>query len=237
MCSVEAPDVVLVAGDVVNEGRWSEAGYLNAVASLCKPKHYIGVFGNDDYEQFRPRIRSLAKAVTWLEDEVTVVEVGGVTLSILGSSGVLDEPTPWQRRNVPIVEERYAKRVELVKKFCEEAGGLKVLLTHYAPTFVTLEGEPRWAWRQMGSRRVEEIMVSRCGFLLAIHGHAHNSRRLEATLGRVKVYNVAFPARRGVALIKVERAVGLEAYLKREALDEGGAGQGAGIKAGGAMQG
>lgn len=75
-----------------------------------------------------------------------------------------------------------------------------ILLTHYAPTYVTLRGETQRAYTQMGSKRVEELLKNHSP-LLAVHGHAHRGIR-KGRVGITQVYNVALPLNRQIVSIK-----------------------------------
>ena len=92
-----------------------------------------------------------------------------------------------------------------------------VLLMHYAPTYLTLEGENAKRFPDMGSRSFEEILESRRPDLV-LHGHTHGGK-LEAeilkrqmslidfssTKKKVPVFNFALPLVEGVTIIDVER--------------------------------
>ncbi|RLG46131.1 MAG: metallophosphoesterase, partial [Thermoproteota archaeon] len=85
-----------------------------------------------------------------------------------------------------------------------------VLVTHYAPTFLTLVGEDRRIWSRLGHPRLEAVIKRRAPDVV-IHGHAHNGRRT-ASVGGVPVYNVALPLWRSLVEIRLEPR-GLEALL------------------------
>jgi len=116
---------------------------------------------------------------------------------------VLDHPTFWQSRNIKGIHELYSERVVTLDSLLEKAKTISrftILLTHYTPTYITLKGEIRRDYAQMGSQRVEELLKHHSP-KLAIHGHAHSGLK-KAQLNKVRIYNVALPLNRQIAIIK-----------------------------------
>ncbi len=219
-CREETPDLVLFAGDLVDRGRWDKARLVNdaleRVLGECGDPPLLGVFGNDDWEIVLDKIRAETPRFTWLEDRVEQLSVSGWSVRVWGSTGILDRPTKWQRENIPDIHERYERRLRMLDDFLSRpkaAGELYVVLTHYPPTYKTLEGEPRFAWPEMGSLRAENSIRAHGTLDLALHGHAHKSRRLEARVGKAVIVNAAFPARRDVVRLRLPRVLGLDAFL------------------------
>ena len=203
----EGVDLVLLAGDYVEKGRIQFLKYVLKLLERFRGKPIIGVFGNEDYDEIRPRIREEAEFIIWLEDEEYEVSINGVKVRVYGTSGVLDKPTSWQERNIPGIKRIYEERLEGIRRFASKPSGsseIKILLTHYPPTYKTLVGEPRYAWPQMASSRAESIIARTGGVDFVIHGHAHKSRVLEAVISTTKVYNVAIPARGDVLVASLE---------------------------------
>jgi Icc-related predicted phosphoesterase len=163
-------------------------------------------FGNSEFDSVKDRLRDIAKGViTFLDDELAIVDLREAKrVAIVGSRGVLDQPTFWQARNVPHVEELYTTRLGRLDQLLREArsqADYSVLLTHYASTFSTIEGEPRRAFPQMGSRRVEALL-RQYHPTLAIHGHAHRGRK-RAVVAGVPVFNVALPLHGEIVTIEL----------------------------------
>ncbi len=89
----------------------------------------------------------------------------------------------------------------------------RLLLTHYPPTHATMGGEKE-AWRtQLGSLRLEKVVLRRQPDLV-VHGHVHKGIPFAELQGgqstlesfgesrrRIPVYNVAFPVTRKVVTI------------------------------------
>ncbi|MBS7610776.1 hypothetical protein KEJ27_00970, partial [Candidatus Bathyarchaeota archaeon] len=98
-------------------------------------------------------------------------------------------------------EERFLKINRMLR---EVKGEYTIVVTHYAPTYVTLEGESETAWPEMGCKKMERI-IRETNPLLWIHGHAHKSNRLETWVGFTYVLNVSLPARGGIVVLDLEK--------------------------------
>ena len=143
------------------------------------------------------------------------LEVDGHVVRIVGTTGVLDRPTWWQRKNIPGIQEKYRKRVDTVASLLDRDGcDVLILLSHYATTYRTLRGETERAFPEMGSRAMEAVLLDKRPDL-SIHAHAHGGSRFavvsrkQRTLdddGGVLVWNVSLPLNKGIA--RFEIAVG-----------------------------
>ncbi len=200
-------DMVVFAGDMVYKGRVEALKpVLDAVRSTCGDKPVVAVFGNEEFIGLEEEFRRRYPTVTWLDDEKQVFTIRGVRVAVVGTRGSLERPTRWQARKIPGITRIYAERLKRVEALLREArreADVVILVSHYALTWRTLEGEPRSIWPEMGHRGFETV-IKNTKPDAAIHGHAHKSRVLEARLDGVPVYNVAFPARRDVTIIRVE---------------------------------
>ncbi len=200
----EVPHAILMAGDVIDRGDVSGMGLvLREVTARFRDVPIVSVFGNDEYHEVEDRLVKEFGYVIWLNDSVTVLRLGEVTVGIVGSRGALDKLTHWQRRNMPQLETVYRRRIVVLRRLIEEVSrvsDLTILLTHYAPTYQTIRGEPEKIYPYMGCGRLEEVLKEARPDL-AVHAHAHNATVTEAAVGLTKVYNVSLPARRGVTYI------------------------------------
>ena len=164
----------------------------------------VACFGNDDYDSIKDTLRSTAgDVITFLDDEMITLPIRGKMVSIIGSRGVLDQPTFWQSRNVDGIRELYTNRVKTLDRLLGKAKAKTphvILLTHYTPTFEALKGETQRAFAQLGSQRVEALLQTHSP-TLAIHGHAHRGLR-KVKVDSVQVYNVALPLNRQIVTIK-----------------------------------
>lgn len=207
-------DLVLMAGDIVQRGF---AQHCRAVVDLVRKVYkgtILAIFGNEEYDEKEEELRKVCPDVVWLKDEAASLAMEGVTISVIGTRGLLDEPTSWQKRNIPGIEGFYEKRLRAIEDLLAKAQHVSryvVLLTHYAPICPTLEGEPARIWSQMGSRRLMQVIM-RLRPDVVIHGHAHKSVRLHVKIGVTRVYNVALPAAKRVTVIELAPR-GLEAFF------------------------
>lgn len=202
----EGPHAILLAGDIIDRG---DVGgmevVLREVVSRFRDAPIVSVFGNDEYHEVEDHLTKNFGYVIWLNDSVTVLRIGDTTVGIVGSRGSLDRLTYWQSKNMPQLETVYRRRVAILRRLLEEVSRVSeitVLLTHYAPTYQTIRGEPEKIYPYMGCRRLEEV-IREAKPDLAIHAHAHNAVVTEATVGSTRVYNVSVPARRGATYIVV----------------------------------
>ncbi len=206
-------DLFLLAGDTTdrnNVDAFEEV--LRAIRERVRAP-IAAVFGNNEYENDHPTyVARFAEryGVRFLQDESAVFESDGGRVHVVGSTGSLDRPTWWQRRNLPHLADVYRRRIELLDGLLagDEA---RVLLTHYPPTYVTMGGEKE-EWRpELGCKALEAVLLRRRPRLV-IHGHIHkgipfaelraSSVRLEDFEGPsapVPIHNVAYPVRRAVS--------------------------------------
>jgi Icc-related predicted phosphoesterase len=183
LTNISNVDLALLAGDMVDGGKIE---YYSIIINLLRNKAntIMAVPGNEEYDD---KLRTLkgVNGLTLLNDEVLTVN----GIKIIGSRGVLDKPTKWQERNIKGIDELYRRRLEWLintLKGSHEA----ILLTHYAPTYVTLEGENEYNYPFLGTKKLEEVLSG--SRVLAIHGHAHHSKTRCVKLGNSVIVNVAF---------------------------------------------
>ncbi len=187
-------DLVLLAGDLTDRGKYL---HFDPVYNALKKYKVVATFGNEDFVEYREAFKEKYPEVTWLEDQK--VEVDGIT--IVGSEGVLERPTYYQRLK-GLDESFYIKRKERIEELLCSSNGFKILLTHYAPTFATVYGEKRFAYPGLGYNLLEEV---KCLPNVSVHGHAHYAKVTYAVVKGVEVYNVALPANRKFTIIRVEK--------------------------------
>lgn len=214
-CLAEPPeaDLVLLAGDLTHRNDHAVFGEVLDVLRDALDAPLVAVFGNHEWSDSHEAYRR-AFPIPFLQDEALDLTVGGGRVRVVGSTGVLDRPTWWQRTHLPDVHETYGRRVDVLDALLD-GPGVRVLLTHYAPTFRTLVGEGEGYWDQLGSRRLERVVLRRRPDL-AVHGHAHlgspyaELRTAQATLEDfgpprvVPVHNVAFPVRKNLAVVELD---------------------------------
>jgi len=209
---------MLLVGDLVEKNAHERLPeVLEALEELKCP--LIACFGNEEYEEDKDAYLSYGR-IRWLDDESTVMELGGLKIGIIGSRGSLDRPTWWQRTHLPGIWATYKRRVKTIDALLSQLkADVVIVMTHYAPTYRTLEGERERIWPEMGCRAYEAVIERRRPHLW-LHGHAHKAITLEAELGDTLVVNVSLPARKAIYTVdlralarRARRPRGLEAFM------------------------
>lgn len=206
-------DLFLVVGDVTDG---SDVQVFRNILSSIEEKlscPIVCTFGNEEYEQDRPAMREDNESV-FLDDESIQLEINGIDVKIVGSTGCLDRPTWWQRTNIAGIFEKYNRRISMIDEMLT-GDAFTILLLHYAPTYETLRGEKERYWPEMGCRKLERVVVERRPNLV-FHGHAHGGtpfvelKRKQLTLydfeaeeKTVQVYNVAFPLIQKITIVEI----------------------------------
>ena len=205
-------DLLLLAGDTTERNDLDAFGEaLEAIRAHVEAPIWA-VFGNNEYEHDRPTyVARYADrfGVRFLQDEAVQFESGGKAVRVVGSLGSLDRPTFWQRKNLPHLEAEYRGRIDALDRLLAGVG-LRILLTHYPPTYATMGGEKE-PWRpELGCKALEPVLLRRRPTLV-IHGHIHKGipyaelrperRTLDAYADGppVPVHNVAYPVRRAIS--------------------------------------
>ncbi len=189
-------DLFILAGDLAERGGYK---HLYPIHEELKNSTCVAVFGNEDFSSFRDKYKKEYPSFFWLDDSSKVFQVGPKRVLVVGSEGVLQRPTRFQRL-LGVDEKYFKKRLERIDELlCEEAD-FKILVTHYASCLETVIGERESIYPYLGYPLVEKV---RCAPNIAIHGHAHFARRTFYFNGKTKVYNVALPANQDVVEIDV----------------------------------
>ncbi len=206
------PDLLLLAGDMVLKGDHSQLGKVVEAIRAKYDGPIFAVFGNEEYDQYVQEFLEYEE-IRWLQDESVVVNIGGLDIGIVGSRGSLDRPTFWQRTHVPGINTVYRERIHKIDRLLGALRSkIKIVITHYSPTYATLVGEREKSWSEMGSKKLERVIKQRQPDLW-VHGHIHNGKKLEVQIGRTLVANVSLPARGGIFTVELPRKVGLEAFV------------------------
>lgn len=193
-------DLFLVAGDLTQVGHEDEVIPLAQDLAEC-PVPVIAVLGNHDYHSDRQD----AITETLREARVTVLERGGVTLKLNGTSvGIYgmkgfgggfmgaccsDFGEPETKAFI-----RHTKELaEDLRRGIEDLdAAYKIALLHYAPTPDTLLGERKEIFPFLGSYLLGEALDAAHADV-AFHGHAHRGVEIGITPGGIPVRNVAQP--------------------------------------------
>lgn len=210
------PDIIVFAGDMIDGGNVKE---LKTIVDSIRFKYgetpIVSVFGNEEYHEVEGELIREYPDIIWLNDSPAVLIIEGIRVGIVGSRGVLEKLTFWQRKNKPELERVYRERPSIIENLLKNIKrdvDLSIYVSHYAPTFITVKGEPEKVLPYMGSRDLEYVL-RKTKPDIAIHAHAHNARTLEADVDGVRIYNVSLPARKGITVIEVQPK-GLKYFMK-----------------------
>ncbi|MEM5777187.1 MAG: metallophosphoesterase [Candidatus Aenigmatarchaeota archaeon] len=209
------PDIFLLAGDIVDRGKIEEyQKILNAMFGKVNCP-IIACFGNSEFgKEYTDKIKEKYKQIIFLEDESITLDIDDKKIGIVGTKGSLDRPTFWQSRNIPGIEEEYAKRIEKMKQLLFELKtDIKILLTHYVPTYKILEGENINTYPELGSQETEKVILETKPNLV-ICGHAHKGKR-QAWVDSIPIFNVGLVLNNKIVLIDIDKDLkyGLEKFI------------------------
>jgi uncharacterized protein len=196
-------DLVLLAGDLTTHGRPEEAQVV-AQASQLAELPVFAVLGNHDWHS--GRVDELAAVmeeagVAMLDRAWTTCEVDGEQVGIVGTKGFVGgfPGSHLPDFGEPLLRQVYA---ETGREAAAVEEGLRaiadcdyrIVLLHYSPTLMTLEGERAEISVLLGSDRLAHPIADHSPDLV-LHGHAH-AGRFDGTIGSVPVFNVALPMKR-----------------------------------------
>ncbi|MGQ9781492.1 MAG: metallophosphoesterase family protein [Nitrososphaeria archaeon] len=199
----------LLAGDIVDGGRFDQ---LDEIAALTKEIHVpiYACYGNNEYKEYEQLVSKKLPNVKFLDDSIVESAIDKKTYAIIGSRGVLEEPTFWQRKRWPNIIQVYETRAEKIAKMAATCtADFKILLIHYPPTLKAVEGEnPRFK-KQMGTSRLEHLIKM---FNVVITAHVHKGKKTVIVDG-VPVVNVSLPLRNRIVIVDIEEKKGLEKFF------------------------
>jgi Icc-related predicted phosphoesterase len=196
-------DLVLLAGDLTTHGQPEEVQVV-ADASRLAELPVFSVLGNHDWHSNRAAevVAVMEEAgVTMLDRSWATTEVRGAGVGIVGTKGFVGgfPGSHMPDFGEPLLREVYA---ETGKEAAAIDAGLvatadcdfQIVLLHYSPTLMTLEGERPEISAFLGCDRLAHPIAEHHPDLV-LHGHAH-AGRFDGTIGTVPVFNVALPMKR-----------------------------------------
>jgi len=209
------PDIFLLAGDIVHNGRVEELPkvYNALFGKVACP--IIATFGNNEFgEKTQQEMRKITPEITFLQDESITLDIGSLRVGIVGSIGSIEWPTAWQKKNFPNVKEEFENRIEKIKNLLQELkADFKILMLHYAPTFKILEGENVNVYPALAHRGYEKVIVETRPDLV-VCGHSHHGKKL-VWIDTIPIFNVSLPLNGKIVVIDTERDIkpGLERFM------------------------
>jgi Icc-related predicted phosphoesterase len=194
--AVEQADVLLICGDLTDNGLPEEAHILARVLSNARIP-IVAVLGNHDFHAGKEE--EIQKIVA--DAGVRVLSGDSCTVRGVGFAGVKGFAGGFGRRILEPWGEDTLK--QFVHAGVEEALKLesalaklgtvpRVAVLHYAPIQETVAGEPLEIYPFLGCSRLEEPL-NRYAVAMAFHGHAHHGSPEGRTHAGIPVYNVSLP--------------------------------------------
>lgn len=163
-------DLFLLAGDMTDHNDAKAFENVMRLTEELVTCPIYGVFGNNEYVPSQADYERTVRT-RFLKECTARLTIDSKEILIVGSTGSLDRPTWWQKRNLPGIEQEYRRREREVDKLLS-ADGFRILLMHYPPTFLTM-GAEKEEWRpELGSVRMEKVLMERKPELV-VHGHVH----------------------------------------------------------------
>jgi Icc-related predicted phosphoesterase len=198
------PNLFLMVGDVVDRGMVDEYEKIHNVLFGKITCPIVACFGNTEFiPDKREELKQKYKDIRFLDDQSIRFEVGSLTVGIFGTTGSLDVPTNWQRANIPNIEKIYRERLMIADKhFQRMLTHYKIFLTHYAPTYKTLEGENPRFFGSMGCQAFENVIIQKKPDLV-LHGHSHRGTKM-VWIDTVPVFNVSLPLNKKIVVIDTD---------------------------------
>jgi Icc-related predicted phosphoesterase len=190
-------DVLLLCGDLTDNGTADEARVLAAeiTKSVNIPK--LAVLGNHDYETgHEDDVRQILgeAGVQVLDGDALVIQGVGFA-GVKGFAGGFGRRMlePWGEPTIKqFVADAVAESLKLESALAKLRVSSRVVLMHYAPIEATVTGEPVELFPFLGCSRLEEPL-HRHDVTMVFHGHAHFGAVEGKTRDGIPVYNVAAP--------------------------------------------
>ena len=191
----DAADVLVLAGDLTDFGKTSEAELLAEDLRACTIPA-VGVLGNHDFECGQPEkvTEILAQAgLTLLSDQACMVQGVGFAgvKGFIGGFGRAELDPFGEGAIKAFVDESIGEARKLEHQLRTLRTDRVMVVLHYAPIPATIEGEPLEIFPFLGSSRLANAVDRFDNVKLVVHGHAHRGRYEGATPRGIPVYNVA----------------------------------------------
>jgi Icc-related predicted phosphoesterase len=194
---VEVADVLLICGDLTDNGLPDEVRALTSDLKEVVRIPIVAVLGNHDFEAGQEaEVRALLTDAGIRVLDGDTCEIHGVGFAgVKGFAGGFDRGTlgPWGERVVKaFVQEAVSETLKLEKALARLRTPRRIALLHYSPVRATAEGEPVEIYPFLGCSRLEEP-INRYPVTAVFHGHVHHGKLEGRTHGDVAVYNVSLP--------------------------------------------
>jgi Icc-related predicted phosphoesterase len=206
-------DVLLIAGDITENGRIMEARHASALLAGIKAP-ILAVMGNHDLRSVRRyafRTALVEAGITLLDGEgVVYTGANGVQVGFVGVAGCgggfwpTEIPDAIHARawnTLAVRQRREAAKLDLA--LSQLKADVRIVLMHFAPTPTTLGNEPGAKYWMLGNGELGRV-IDMHNVDLVLHGHAHLGNRFGRTIRGVAVRNVSYPVNNDVVRLQVE---------------------------------
>lgn len=188
-------DILLLCGDLTDNGLTYEAQLLGEELSFCKIP-IVGVLGNHDHTNNKQEEikKILSPYMIILEDQSYTYNNIGFA-GVKGFGGGFDNHLvlPFGEQILKqFVYEALNETTKLEEALTKLETDKKVVLLHYAPIRQTVEGESLEVYPLLGTSRLVEP-IDNFKVSAVFHGHAHHGKLSAKTAHGVPVYNVSMP--------------------------------------------
>jgi Icc-related predicted phosphoesterase len=189
-------DVLLLAGDLTDNGIIGEAENLARQLKPYTSIPGIAILGNHDHELGKAeQITTVLRDAGIIMLDGTTCEVGDVGfVGTKGFCGGFDENLvqPFGEQALKtFIRTSIDEALRLENSLSKLHGcSHKVALMHYAPVKATLIGEPPEIFPFLGTSWLADA-VDRRGADVIFHGHAHHGSPFGRTRGNIPVHNVS----------------------------------------------
>jgi Icc-related predicted phosphoesterase len=192
---IAIPAVLLLAGDMVNFGRAAE--YRNIIDSidsiLDSEVPVVACYGNEEFRESRVNILKMTKTrISFLDGESLIIKKGEFRIGIVGAPAPTDILDASRSLNHQDIRDTFETRASLLSSLVKDAAAKTdhtVLLMHYSPLSERSNDADVSEYSWWISKIIKEVQPN-----LVIHGHTHGSKMLRTSIGRTRIFNVAFPA-------------------------------------------
>ena len=204
------PHLFLITGDMIHRG---EIGEYDKVYNAFFGKvscPIVACFGNNEFTEHREGLKQRIRGIRFLDDQsITIpLKLPGASreyfVGIVGTTGSLETPTPWQRANVPNIARIYEERITMVERHLSNLrADFRILLMHYAPTYKSLEGENPRFYTSMGWNVYENVLIRQKPDLV-LHGHSHRGLK-QSWVDSVPVFNACIIVNEKILVIDTDK--------------------------------
>jgi Icc-related predicted phosphoesterase len=204
-------DLIVGAGDLIYKGASLAINSLNQtlVQKFNKFVPFFTCFGNEEYFNTEAKLKKLQYPIYI---DMDFIRVGIPEWTFFFTRGILNQPTAWQKKHMPGAEKVYEEKLSEIRSLLErlkEQTNNIVYVSHYAPTYKTLEGEKEESLELLGSDKLEKLILE-LDIPLAIHGHSHHSIKPIVNIGRSTIINAAIMVNKNIPIITLEDGVKIE---------------------------